>query len=337
MSSKSIIDPNEPPLFDIDDTPEPDLRGDMLGDEVIAEGVKIPADVREFGNGQLPESMLQKIGIGSHRLHATAAAGFAHLRALAAEAGIDLTCTDSYRTLEQQIELKQRKPDWSATPGRSVHGWGFAVDVSVGRPPRAFGMSVLQWLKDNGPPNGWHLGRPRDEPWHWVYRGGGARPPTRGDVNAATTISTSTEPAVVPADVTPDRALSGNDEIALGATGLAVKILRLLLSLEPAETFDADTDAVVRAFQESNGLRVDGKVGPRTWAALRSTTAPAVGPELRRNSEGDAVRWVQRRLGLTVDGEFGEKTEAAVRRFQQLRGLSVDGKVGPKTWTALTT
>ena len=289
MTSNTTIDPNEPPLFDIDETPEPDLRDDMLGDDsVMAEGVKIPADVLGFGNGQIPESMLQKIGIGSHRLHATAAAAFAQLRALAAEAGIDLTCTDSYRTLEQQIELKRLKPDWSATPGRSVHGWGFAVDVSVGRPPKAFGASVLQWLKENGPPNGWHLGRPKDEPWHWVYRGGGA-PPV-----ATSAAVTSTPAAQVVAQA--DRALAGNDEIALGASGLAVKILRLLLSLEPAETFDAETDSAVRAFQGANGLRVDGKVGPKTWGALRSTTAPVDRPELRRGSEGDAVRWLQRRL-----------------------------------------
>jgi peptidoglycan hydrolase-like protein with peptidoglycan-binding domain len=133
-----------------------------------------------------------------------------------------------------------------------------------------------------------------------------------------------------------DQAVTGTDEIALGDRGAAVTILRLLLSLPAADTFDAETDTAVRAFQEANGLAVDGKVGPRTWAALRATTAPADRPELMRGSEGDAVRWVQRRLGLDVDGAFGEKTDQAVRRFQSARGLRPDGEVGPRTWAALT-
>ncbi|MEU0085568.1 serine/threonine-protein kinase [Streptomyces sp. NPDC006274] len=36
-----------------------------------------------------------------------------------------------------------------------------------------------------------------------------------------------------------------------------------------------------------------------------------------------------------VDGEFGEDTAAAVKRFQSDKGLLVDGEVGPDTWGAL--
>lgn len=57
---------------------------------------------------------------------------------------------------------------------------------------------------------------------------------------------------------------------------------------------------------------------------------------LRRGSTGTAVKAVQYELrNLDVDGDFGPKTEAAVRTFQSKHGLDVDGVVGPRTWAAL--
>ena len=66
-------------------------------------------------------------------------------------------------------------------------------------------------------------------------------------------------------------------------------------------------------------------------------------PVLRLGSQGDVVRRLQETLNrwypslppLVVDGDFGPRTDARVRYFQQRAGLMADGIVGPATWRAL--
>lgn len=61
-------------------------------------------------------------------------------------------------------------------------------------------------------------------------------------------------------------------------------------------------------------------------------------PELRRGSQGEAVRQLQQALKDlhyqpgTVDGQFGAATESAVSAFQKDKGIHVDGVVGEITW-----
>ena len=56
---------------------------------------------------------------------------------------------------------------------------------------------------------------------------------------------------------------------------------------------------------------------------------------IKIGSRGDAVVALQKALGLTADGVFGEKTQEAVIRLQKAYGLDADGIVGPLTWAAL--
>ena len=61
-------------------------------------------------------------------------------------------------------------------------------------------------------------------------------------------------------------------------------------------------------------------------------------PTLRQGSSGEAVRQLQIALAELghdpgpVDGQFGSRTEAAVKAFQHARGIAADGVVGPVTW-----
>lgn len=56
---------------------------------------------------------------------------------------------------------------------------------------------------------------------------------------------------------------------------------------------------------------------------------------LKLGSKGDAVKKLQQLLNLTVDSDFGLKTDKAVRAFQAKNKLTVDGIVGNNTWKAL--
>jgi rare lipoprotein A (peptidoglycan hydrolase) len=56
---------------------------------------------------------------------------------------------------------------------------------------------------------------------------------------------------------------------------------------------------------------------------------------LARGMAGSDVRTLQRLLGVSVTGFFGNQTKAAVRRFQARAGVGIDGAVGPATREAL--
>ena len=66
-------------------------------------------------------------------------------------------------------------------------------------------------------------------------------------------------------------------------------------------------------------------------------------PTIRRGSKGEFVIVAQEILvdlgydigPAGIDGDFGSKTEAAVRLFQKRHGLEQDGVIGPKTWRQL--
>lgn len=55
-----------------------------------------------------------------------------------------------------------------------------------------------------------------------------------------------------------------------------------------------------------------------------------------KGAKGDHVKWAQQRLGgLVVDGDFGSKTEAAVKALQTQYGLTADGIIGVNTFAPL--
>jgi putative chitinase len=56
---------------------------------------------------------------------------------------------------------------------------------------------------------------------------------------------------------------------------------------------------------------------------------------LQRGDNNAEVKQLQAKLGLEPVGNFGPKTEEAVKAFQTKNGLTADGKVGPTTWAKI--
>ncbi len=121
------------------------------------------------------------------------------------------------------------------------------------------------------------------------------------------------------------------------ATTLVKTVQHLLKARGASLTVDGDfgpgTETAVKSFQTSRSLTpADGIVGAKTWEALVLT--------VRRGDAGEAVKGVQNQLkakgyAVTVDGQFGPGTEAAVMSFQRSQGQFEDGIVGMNTWNGL--
>lgn len=56
---------------------------------------------------------------------------------------------------------------------------------------------------------------------------------------------------------------------------------------------------------------------------------------LKLGSKGEEVKKLQIKLGVDPVGNFGPKTEEAVKKWQKLNGLTPDGIVGDMTWKKL--
>jgi peptidoglycan hydrolase-like protein with peptidoglycan-binding domain len=113
-------------------------------------------------------------------------------------------------------------------------------------------------------------------------------------------------------------------------------------------TFGPSTQASVKKFQGYFKLAVDGIVGKNTFLYFGQVTGSnAFGSRtLRIGSSGNDVTILQNRLAGSfkkyaaalmwpADGQFGSRTQNAVKLFQGDNGLTVDGIVGRNTFNKL--
>jgi peptidoglycan hydrolase-like protein with peptidoglycan-binding domain len=132
------------------------------------------------------------------------------------------------------------------------------------------------------------------------------------------------------------QAATTHPTLKLGDRGEAVKQLQRLLGMTEVDgDFGAATKRAVENAQQAARMAADGIVGPNTWELLESRRRAHSHPTLRRGASGEAVRQLQRLLGVKEDGDFGAATDEAVRKAQKAAGAADDGIVGPHTWELL--
>ncbi|WP_298459147.1 D-alanyl-D-alanine carboxypeptidase family protein [uncultured Cellulomonas sp.] len=143
-----------------------------------AETARRVAVAQAAPNGEIPLDVLCPVAIAPDALlRCDAAAAFDRLAdAYRADVGRDLRVVSSYRSLETQVAVKATRGGLAASPGRSNHGLGLAVDLADFGGVGDFTAPAYRWMQENAAQLGWHHpaamepgGAGPQEPWHWEY------------------------------------------------------------------------------------------------------------------------------------------------------------------------
>ncbi len=110
---------------------------------------------------------------------------------------------------------------------------------------------------------------------------------------------------------------------------------------EPTDLYGDVTMNAVKIYQRQNKLAQDGVIGPNTLKAILSPEAKYYAAQ--KDDEGDDIGRIQQRLyelgylatADMVTGHFGDSTETAVKKMQEVNALDQDGKVGRRTMNLL--
>jgi putative chitinase len=109
----------------------------------------------------------------------------------------------------------------------------------------------------------------------------------------------------------------------------------------------ADTGDVTRLTKIINGGNIGladrqqrfakamAALGGKIEAVVNSQITDAVTQVLRKGSKGALVKKLQAALNVGADGDFGQGTENALKKWQARNGLTADGVAGPKTLAKL--
>lgn len=168
-----------------------------------------------------------------------------------------------------------------------------------------------------------------------------------------------------------DKVLVYQEQLQLGDSGNYMQVLNYLLNVVSyfdesipylnlkSNTFNSQTESVVKEFQRQYKLPTTGIVDATTWASLKRAYDDTIknvssnylinlnefypGYFLIKGMSDENVARLQNFLyiicenthdipGVIINSEFDGLTEASVKAIQRLNGLEETGLVGPATW-----
>ena len=98
----------------------------------------------------------------------------------------------------------------------------------------------------------------------------------------------------------------------------------------------------IGCYYDDHFCHIDSRLTKFYWKNQRCITVNTFLTVLKKGSSGQDVidlQWLLKNKhgykSLLIDGEFGAKTNTALRAFQKKKGLEVDGICGAKTWKKL--
>jgi hypothetical protein len=266
--------------------------------------VKMPAALKSVEPGKLHASLLRDIPTGGKLFYLAADAWNAMVEAAKAD-GVELkptssgdlyrsydsqkagflsryslqdTGTGSTKTFEGKTWYLKKGMAMLATPGKSQHNLGLAVDIA-----NASEKKRINWLIANVEKFGWSWEVVPSEPWHIRYVCGDAVPQAVKDYVARNPKPGSVFGSVAEQKVAAEQkaaapaanvaAAAGKAVIRLGQKGLDIREAQRLLNkhgfeCKPDGDFGPKTQGLVKQFQKAKGIPVTGDVDQPTWAAL---------------------------------------------------------------------
>lgn len=259
--------------------------------------VKMPADLKGVQPGKLPDNLL-KSAVGGGKLHHRAADAWAAMVDAAKAEGVELkpvSSGDTYRTYDSQLAAFKQR--YTTEPN------GNATRTFEGK----------TWYKKD--PKLASLAAPGT---------------SQHNSGLAVDVHTAAEPKRLNWLIKNVRKFGFSWEV---------------VPEEPWHLRYTEGDAVPAAVAEWLAARGEqsapAAAAPAPAAAeVKSDVDPNSLPALVKDYRGPAVKRAQRLLEkhgvkCSQDGDFGPKTQAAVKEFQQKKGLPVTGDVDKATWAAL--
>ena len=266
--------------------------------------VKLPVALKGIEPGKLHPSLLRDIPGGGKLFYLAADAWLAMVEAAKAD-GVELKPTSSgdlYRTYESQkagfltrytlentgtgstktFEGKtwylKKGMAMLATPGKSQHNLGLAVDIA-----NASDKKRINWLIANVEKFGWSWEVVPSEPWHIRYVCGDAVPqavkdyvvrnPRPGGPFGSVADQKAAAEAKTAAPAANAAAAVAKRTVKQGSAGPLVKEAQTLLvkhgvACKIDGDFGPKTAQLVKDFQTKNGIPTTGEVDQATWSIL---------------------------------------------------------------------